>query len=83
MLTGSCLEVLRELGSSHVLVVAAEDGLDEISNSSATTIESYKTGKFLCSSLLKFGVDRINSHEVFKLICRCYFSHIEKSINTS
>ena len=30
------LEVLRELGSNHVLVVAAEDGLDEISIAAAT-----------------------------------------------
>ena len=63
------LEVLRELGSSHVLVVAAEDGLDEISNSSATTIGELQNGEI---SLFKvspeeFGVDRINSHEVFQV----------------
>ena len=63
------LEVLQELGSSHVLVVAAEDGLDEISNSSATTIGELQNGEI---SLFKvspeeFGVDRINSHEVFQV----------------
>lgn len=41
----SLLEVLKELGSSHVLIVAAEDGLDEISISALTTIGELKEGK--------------------------------------
>lgn len=41
----SLLEVLRELGSEHVLIVAAEDGLDEISISAPTAIGELKAGK--------------------------------------
>ncbi|MGH1486928.1 MAG: anthranilate phosphoribosyltransferase [Cellvibrionaceae bacterium] len=37
-------EVLKELGSKHVLVVHAEDGLDEISLASATHIAELKDG---------------------------------------
>lgn len=36
--------VLKKLGSEHVLVVNAEDGLDEISIASATTIAELKNG---------------------------------------
>ncbi|MCY4357136.1 MAG: anthranilate phosphoribosyltransferase [Gammaproteobacteria bacterium] len=38
------LEVLRALGSEHVLVVAAEDGLDEISPASPTRVGELKCG---------------------------------------
>ena len=38
------LEVLRELGSEHVLIVAAEDGLDEISIAAATRVGELKDG---------------------------------------
>ena len=38
------LEVLRELGSNHVLVVAADDGLDEISIAAATQVGELKDG---------------------------------------
>ncbi len=41
----SLLEVLRELGSKHVLIVAAADGLDEISIAAPTTIGELKDGK--------------------------------------
>lgn len=41
----SLLEVLKELGSSHVLIVAAEDGLDEISIAAATTIGELREGE--------------------------------------
>ncbi|HSH29525.1 MAG TPA: anthranilate phosphoribosyltransferase [Thiohalobacter sp.] len=37
-------EVLKELGSAHVLVVHAEDGMDEISIGSATRIAELKDG---------------------------------------
>ncbi len=37
-------QVLKKLGSQHVLVVNAEDGLDEISIASATTIAELKDG---------------------------------------
>ena len=39
------LEVLRELGSDHVLIVAAEDGLDEISIAAATRVGELRHGK--------------------------------------
>lgn len=39
------LEVLRELGSEHVLIVAAEDGLDEISIAAATRVGELKGGE--------------------------------------
>lgn len=39
------VEVLRELGSEHVLVVHAEDGLDEISLAGATHIAELKSGE--------------------------------------
>ena len=39
------LEVLKELGSSHVLIVAAEDGLDEISIAAATTVGELRDGE--------------------------------------
>lgn len=42
---GIILEVLRELGSEHVLVVAADDGLDEISLSAMTHVGELKDGK--------------------------------------
>ena len=37
-------QVLKKLGSQHVLVVNADDGLDEISIASATTIAELKNG---------------------------------------
>ena len=37
-------QVLKKLGSQHVLVVNAEDGLDEISIASATSIAELKDG---------------------------------------
>lgn len=39
------LEVLKELGSSHVLIVAAQDGLDEISIAATTTVGELRDGE--------------------------------------
>ncbi len=39
------LEVLKELGSRHVMVVSSEDGLDEISNSAPTRVGELKHGE--------------------------------------
>ena len=39
------LEVFRELGGEHVLIVAAEDGLDEISIAAATRVGELKGGE--------------------------------------
>ena len=38
------LEVLKELGSNHVLIVAADDGLDEISIAAPTQVGELKDG---------------------------------------
>ena len=54
------LETLKDLGSKHVLVVAADDGLDEISNSADTQVGELKEGKlsFYQISPEDFGIDR-------------------------
>ncbi|MFT4861849.1 MAG: anthranilate phosphoribosyltransferase [Pseudohongiellaceae bacterium] len=39
------LEVLRDLGSEHVLVVSSDDGLDEISASAPTTVGELKDSR--------------------------------------
>ena len=39
------LEVFKQLGSQHVLVVASDDGLDEISISAATRIGELNNGE--------------------------------------
>jgi len=39
------LEVLRSLGSNHVIIVAAEDGLDEISLAATTHVGELKNGE--------------------------------------
>ncbi len=44
-LTGTLAEVLKELGSQHVLVVNAEEGLDEISLASPTYVAELKEGR--------------------------------------
>jgi anthranilate phosphoribosyltransferase len=44
-LTGKLAHVLRELGSRHVLVVHAEEGLDEISLASRTIVAELKDGQ--------------------------------------
>jgi len=41
------LEVLKELGSRHVLVLAADDGLDEISISATTQIGELRDGRIV------------------------------------
>jgi anthranilate phosphoribosyltransferase len=41
------LEVLKALGSRHVLVLAADDGLDEISISASTQVGELRDGHFV------------------------------------
>lgn len=41
------LDVLKRLGSRHVLIVAAEDGLDEISIAAPTQVGELRGGEFL------------------------------------
>ena len=53
-------EVLRQLGSEHVLVVHAEDGLDEISIAAATRVAELNDGKITVytSTPEDFGLQR-------------------------
>ena len=54
------LEVLLGMGSEHVLIVAAEDGLDEISISAATQVGELRDGKITRYSVTPedFGIER-------------------------
>jgi anthranilate phosphoribosyltransferase len=54
------LEVLKDLGSSHVLIVAAEDGLDEISIAAPTTVGELKDGEISSYSVSPgdFGIEQ-------------------------
>ncbi|MDG1025939.1 MAG: anthranilate phosphoribosyltransferase [Gammaproteobacteria bacterium] len=54
----SMLEVFKELGSNHVLIVAAEDGLDEISIAAPSTIGELRDGKISLYSVepADFGI---------------------------
>lgn len=70
--------VLKTLGSEHVLVVHAEDGLDEISIGSATHVAELKNGKISCYDIApeNFGLTRApitsltvnNAHESLAVI---------------
>ncbi|MFQ5470080.1 MAG: anthranilate phosphoribosyltransferase, partial [Gammaproteobacteria bacterium] len=53
-------QVLGKLGSRHVLVVHAEDGMDEISIGSATKVAELKDGKVSCYTISPedFGLTR-------------------------
>jgi anthranilate phosphoribosyltransferase len=52
--------VLAKLGSEHVMVVHAVDGLDEISNSGETSVAELKDGKVVTYTLTpeQFGIQR-------------------------
>lgn len=54
--------VLARLGSRHVLIVHAEDGMDEISIGAATHVAEMKGGEVTCYSITpeQFGFDRVN-----------------------
>jgi len=55
--------VLKQLGSRHVMVVHAEDGMDEISISSKTSVAELKDGEVNCYSIspADFGVEVADS----------------------
>ncbi len=59
-------QVLKKLGSQHVLVVNAEDGLDEISIASATTIAELKGGAVSTYTITpeQFGFKRAHLNEL-------------------
>lgn len=55
-------QVLRQLGSHHVLVVHAEDGLDEISIGAPTQVAELKDGQVECYHITpeQFGLQRFD-----------------------
>jgi anthranilate phosphoribosyltransferase len=59
-------EVLRQLGSEHVLVVHAEDGLDEISIAAATRVAELNDGKITAYTITPedFGLQRADLSEI-------------------
>ena len=59
-------QVLKKLGSQHVLVVNADDGLDEISIASATTISELKKGEVFTYTITpeQFGFNRADLSEL-------------------
>ena len=65
----SLLDVLKELGSSHVLIVAAEDGLDEISIAATSTIGELKDGKTTLYTVepTDFGIERYADHSMLQI----------------
>lgn len=63
------LEVLQALGSEHVLVVAAEDGLDEISIAAPTHVGELKNGKTQQYTIMpqQFGVQNYSDCSMLKI----------------
>ncbi|MCL7422805.1 MAG: anthranilate phosphoribosyltransferase [Methylobacter sp.] len=59
-------QVLKKLGSRHVLVVNADDGLDEISIASATSVAELKNGEVMTYSVSpeQFGIQRADIAEL-------------------
>ena len=65
----SLLEVLKKLGSSHVLIVAAEDGLDEISIAATSTVGELRDGKVSVYSVepTDFGIERYADYSMLQI----------------
>lgn len=59
-------QVLKKLGSRHVLVVNADDGLDEISIASATSVAELKNGQVTTYTVTpeQFGLQRASLAEL-------------------
>ncbi len=74
------LEVLRELGSKHVLIVAAEDGLDEISIASPTLIGELKEGKISQYKVAAadFGIGPYNDYKMLQIDSAAASLHMSK-----
>ncbi|MCH7579419.1 MAG: anthranilate phosphoribosyltransferase [Chloroflexi bacterium] len=66
---GALLEVLRELGSNHVLIVSAEDGLDEISISAPTQVGELKDGEISSYSVspADFGISQYDDYSMLQI----------------
>jgi anthranilate phosphoribosyltransferase len=60
------VQVLKKLGSKHVLVVNADDGLDEISISTVSTIAELKNGEVSTYTITpeQFGFQRASLAEL-------------------
>ncbi len=65
-LTGKLAQVLKELGSRHVLVVHAEEGLDEISLASTTHVAELKGGQVFEYQLQagQFGLPQVAAKDL-------------------
>lgn len=63
------LEVLQQLGSKHVLIVAAEDGLDEISIAAATEVGELRDGVISHYTVTpeEFGIQRYPDHHMLQI----------------
>jgi len=63
------LEVLRDLGSDHVLIVAAEDGLDEISIAAATAVGELRGGEISSYTVspADFGIEQYANYDELKI----------------
>lgn len=63
------LEVLKQLGSSHVLIVAAEDGLDEISIAATSTIGELRNGEISIYSVnpADFGIQHYPDYAMLQI----------------
>lgn len=63
------LNVLAALGSEHVLVLASEDGLDEISISAPTRIGELKDGQIRCYTVTPedFGMEQRANFDMLKV----------------
>lgn len=59
-------QVLKALGSRHVMVVAAEDGMDEISIGADTHVAELKEGEISCYTISPetFGMQRVDCSEL-------------------
>ena len=59
-------EVLKKLGSNHVMVVHSEDGMDEISIGAATNVSELKDGKVTSYKITpeEFGYTKTNISEL-------------------
>jgi anthranilate phosphoribosyltransferase len=63
------LEVLKELGSNHVLIVSADDGLDEISIASSSAVGELKDGAITIYNVSPedFGIKRYENYDMLKI----------------
>ncbi|MBQ13589.1 MAG: anthranilate phosphoribosyltransferase [Gammaproteobacteria bacterium] len=63
------LEVLKELGSNHVLIVSSFDGLDEISISAGTSVGELKEDSISIYSVSPedFGIELYENYDMLKI----------------